>query len=120
MKLAIPARGETLDAPMDPRFGRCSTFVIVDEDTGGIEALPNEQNRQAAQGAGVQAGQTVAASGASVVLTGHCGPKAFRVLQAADVRVYLVEAATVSEALETWRRGGLAPLETADVEGHWA
>ena len=33
MKIAVPATSPDLDAPADPRFGRCSFFLVVDTDT---------------------------------------------------------------------------------------
>ena len=41
MKIAISAMGATLDAEIDPRFGRCQYFIIVDPDTMNFEALNN-------------------------------------------------------------------------------
>ena len=32
MKVAVSATGSTLDAPVDPRFGRCEVFVLVETD----------------------------------------------------------------------------------------
>ena len=72
-----------------------------------------------AQGAGIQAAQTVARALVQAVVTGHCGPKAFRVLSAAGIAVYTTDAATVAEALERFRSGSLSALRSADVDGHW-
>jgi predicted Fe-Mo cluster-binding NifX family protein len=33
MKIGISATGKTLDAEVDPRFGRCQYFIIADIDT---------------------------------------------------------------------------------------
>ena len=41
MKIAISATGTTLDAEVDPRFGRCQYFIIVDPETMQFEALEN-------------------------------------------------------------------------------
>lgn len=82
--------------------------------------LDNQQNLNAAQGAGIQSAQTVAAGGAQALVSGHCGPKAFRVLAAANIKVYTTTAATVSEALALFQEGKLTENSGADVEGHWA
>ena len=79
----------------------------------------NNQNVQAAQGAGIQAAQKVVKSGAQALVTGHCGPKAFRVLSAANVTVYNCQAETVAEAIEQVQSGQLSPAQVPDVEGHW-
>ena len=33
MRIAITATGPTLDAEVDPRFGRCQYFIVVDPET---------------------------------------------------------------------------------------
>jgi predicted Fe-Mo cluster-binding NifX family protein len=119
LKLAITTTGQTLDAPMDRRFGRAEGFLLYDLETEGYSVLDNDQNLQAAQGAGIQAAQTVVNSGAGAVITGHCGPKAFRVLSVANVAIYNCEAATVADAIDQYKSGHLKPAQSADVEGHW-
>lgn len=119
MKIAFTTSGADMDAPLDARFGRAAKFLVYDLDTDTSELLDNQQNLNAAQGAGIQSAQTVVGSGATALVTGHCGPKAFRVLSAAEVKVYTAEAVPLSEALRMYREGTLSPLESADVEGHW-
>ncbi len=119
MKLAVTTTGETLGAPLDPRFGRAARFLVYDLDQETFELLDNSQNLTAAQGAGVQAAETVARAGVQGLITGHCGPKAFRVLSAVNIPVYNTDAATVAEALARYRDGELTAASTADVEGHW-
>ena len=41
MKIAISAEGLTLDAEIDPRFGRCQCFIIADPVTMEIEYVEN-------------------------------------------------------------------------------
>ncbi len=120
MRIAFTTSGETLDAPLDSRFGRAPKFLIYDLDTNTLEVIDNGQNLNAAQGAGIQAAQTVARSGANSLVTGHCGPKAFRVLAAAGIKIFTSDAPTVAAALEQYRAGKLAEAKAADVEGHWA
>jgi predicted Fe-Mo cluster-binding NifX family protein len=120
MKIVFTAQGETLEAPLDPRFGRAAKFIVVDTDNGALAAHDNAQNLNAAQGAGIQAAQTVAGLGVQAVVTGNCGPKAFRVLRAAGIQVFTTQAATVAEALALYHAGTLTEAKAANVEGHWA
>jgi len=120
MKIAFTTSGDGLDAPLDSRFGRAQTYLIYDLDTDTFDVIDNSRNLDAAQGAGIQAAEQVVRSGAGSVVTGHCGPKAFRVLAAAGITVYTTDAATIAEALERFRAGNLVPAHSADVEGHWA
>lgn len=120
MKIAVTASGNTLDSPVDPRFGRAAFFTVVDADTGAFEVHDNAQNLNAAQGAGIQAAETVSRLGAEVVITGHCGPKAFRALRAANIQIVVGANGTVREAVERFKKGELKAAGTPDVEGHWA
>ena len=120
MKVAITVQGSGLGDPLDPRFGRARKFLIIDTDTGALVIHDNVVNLNAAQGAGIQAGQQVVDSGATAVITGHVGPKAFRVLEAAGVPVYLATDCTAGEALNRFNRNELTQQKNADVEGHWA
>ena len=120
MILAIPvAQDDGLASPVDARFGRAGGFLLVDTATRQTRFVANEQNLQAAQGAGIQAAQAIAGAGAGILLTPHCGPKAFRVLKAAGVEVFLGAAATAAELLARYESGALAGAEAANVEGHW-
>jgi predicted Fe-Mo cluster-binding NifX family protein len=119
MKIAFTTSGSDLNAPLDSRFGRAPKFLIYDLDNASLEVIDNQQNLNAAQGAGIQSAETVARSGAKALVSGHCGPKAFRVLTAAGVKVYNSDAATVADALEQFKAGKLKEAGNADVEGHW-
>lgn len=119
MKIAITSEGETLESAVDPRFGRGAYFLLVDSESEEFRVVNNEQNLAAAQGAGIQAAETVARSGAKALLTGHCGPNAFRTLQAAGIAVYTGASGTAREALERFRSGTWEASSGADVEGHW-
>lgn len=119
MKIALTSQGENLDAALDIRFGRAANFVVYDTETAAVTAVPNKQNLNAVQGAGIQAAVTVASTGAEAVITGHCGPKAFQVLEEAGIKVYTVTANTLKEALEAFEAGKCQLLASADVNGHW-
>lgn len=119
MRIAITTSGKDLDAPVDPRFGRARSFIIYDTDTGEWSLLDNAQNLNAAQGAGIQAATAVVNAGAEAVLTGNCGPKAFRALSAGKVAVYTGVGGTVRQAIEMFKACQLRPAVTASVESHF-
>lgn len=119
MKIAVTSSGDSLDSPLDPRFGRAAKFIIYDLDAEAFEVVDNAQNLNAPQGAGIQAAQHVVNAGVGGLVTGHTGPKAFKVLSAASVPVFLAPQGTVKDAIAAWRRGDLSPISEADVEGHW-
>ena len=117
MKVIITATGETLDAPVDPRFGRCQYFVTVDTKTMDFSAQSNMQ-KNAMGGAGVQAAQYVANEDVDAVVTGSVGPNAFQTLSAADVKVFTGAEGTVKDAVEALNQGLLQETETSTVGSH--
>ncbi|MBU4267975.1 MAG: NifB/NifX family molybdenum-iron cluster-binding protein [Acidobacteria bacterium] len=119
MKVAFTTSGSDFSAPLESRFGRAPKFLIYDLDGESFEVIDNQQNLNAAQGAGIQSAETIARSGAKALVSGHCGPNAFRVLAAAGIKVYNTNAPTVAEALEKFKAGKLEETAAADVEGHW-
>jgi predicted Fe-Mo cluster-binding NifX family protein len=104
---------------LESRFGRAPKFIAYDTESESFAVVDNHQSLTAAQGAGIKAAQTVARSGAKCLVTGHCGPKAFRVLAAAGIKIFNSHAPTVAEALERFRSGTLNQAQAAEVEGHW-
>ena len=119
MKIAVTSQGTDLDAEVDPRFGRAPYFVVVDSETFAFEALDNKENLNALKGAGIQAAGMVSDKGAEVLLTGFCGPNAFKALKAAKVGVANNASGTVREAVQAYLDGNLPLADQADVEGHW-
>jgi predicted Fe-Mo cluster-binding NifX family protein len=119
MRIAISASGRDIDAQVDPRFGRAAYFLLVDSETLSFDAIENKQNHQATQGAGIQAATLVARSKADAVLTGHCGPKAFKTLHAAGIAIVVGVTGTVREVVQSFVRGELSYASAPDVEGHW-
>ncbi len=119
MKIAISSEGNSLDSQVDPRFGRCQYFLIVDTENLQFEALDNSKNVDRAGGAGIQAAELVSSSGAKALLTGHCGPKAFMTLKAAGVELFTGIEGTASEAIDRFNKGALKANNAPDVESHW-
>ena len=119
MRIAISSAGKQLDSNLDPRFGRAPYFIILDEETMDFEAVENTQNLNLPQGAGIQAGKTIADQHVDALITGHCGPKAFRVLQNAGIKIVTGAGGKVTEAVDQFKRGELEIASEADLEGHW-
>ena len=108
MKVLVTASGPSMDAAVDPRFGRCPYFVLVETGDMSSQALENPGARFDS-GAGVQAARFVAEGGFRTVLTGACGPKAAETLAAAGVTVFTGCSGTLSDAVEDLQAGRLDP-----------
>jgi predicted Fe-Mo cluster-binding NifX family protein len=120
MKIAVTSNGKTKGSTVDQRFGRAKYFLVFDSETDEYTTIDNEINVNAMQGAGIQAGEVMAREGVNVLLTGHCGPKAFRTMQAAGVKVVTGISGTVEDAVKRYVGGELSEATGPDVEGHWA
>ncbi|NHV96746.1 MAG: dinitrogenase iron-molybdenum cofactor biosynthesis protein [Thaumarchaeota archaeon] len=118
MRICVSATADSLDAPVDPRFGRCPYFIIVDSETMQFEAVPNPAS-SAMGGAGIQAAQIIANKGVKVVITGSVGPNAFQALSAAGIKIVTGAAGTVREVVEKYKRGELKETNAPTVGGHF-
>jgi len=117
MKIAITSSGLDLQSQVDPRFGRCAYFILVETDTDEFEAIENS-NVQGMGGVGIQSGQIMADKGAETVLTGSCGPNAFQTLQAAGIKVITGVTGTVQEAIDKFKSGELKAISQANASAH--
>jgi len=117
MKVAVTATGPSLDAALDPQFGRCSYFVIVESDDMSVEVVENA-NSSLGGGAGIQSAQLMAQRGVKAVLTGNCGPNAHQTLSAAGIDVVVGCSGTVSEAVQAFTSGQLSAASAPNVASH--
>ena len=117
MRIAITASGPTLDADLDPRFGRCAYFLIVDTDTLDFEAVENP-NVALGGGAGIQSAQLIAAKDVKFVLTGNCGPNAHATLSAASIEVIPGCSGAVRDAVERFKAGQFNAASEPNVARH--
>ncbi|MEM0053484.1 MAG: NifB/NifX family molybdenum-iron cluster-binding protein [Nitrososphaeria archaeon] len=116
MKVAVSSTGNSLDSQVDPRFGRCPYFLIVDTDTMQFEIIENRSAFEVS-GAGIQAAQNIVLKGVQVVITGNVGPNAYQVLSSAGVRVLTEAYGTVKEAIEKFKRGELVESFGSGLRG---
>lgn len=118
MKVAVSSTGENLNAQLDPRFGRCAFFLVVNPDDMSFEAFNNESAAQGG-GAGIQAAQFLASLKVEVVITGNCGPNALQTLAAAGVELFAGQAGPVEEVVERFKKGDLSATSEATVDSHF-
>ena len=106
MKLGIPATSKEMDNLIDPRFGRCRYFMVIDPETLSFEAKENPF-RLATSGAGIQAARWMADQCVKTVLATRVGPNALKVLRAAGIDVITGVSGEIREAVEDYRAGKL-------------
>lgn len=118
MRIAVSASEPTLDAEVDPRFGRCRYFMIVDADSMESEAVENS-GASSGGGAGIATAQMVVDRNTEVVITGNCGPNAFQVLSAAGIKVVTGVHGKVRDVIQVYKTGSLKPTSRPNVPGHF-
>jgi predicted Fe-Mo cluster-binding NifX family protein len=107
MKIALTSTGRELTSAIDPRFGRCNYFIVVDTDSMDVEVFQNE-NKELDSGAGIQTATFIASKGVQAVITGNCGPNAIEVLSTAGIDLYTGEGGkTVNESMQRLINGSL-------------
>jgi predicted Fe-Mo cluster-binding NifX family protein len=114
MKVAISSTGKNLQSQIDPHFGRCTFFIIVETDDMSFETFDNE-NMALSGGAGIQAAGFLSSKGVKAVLTGNCGPNAMKTFSAAGVQVFTGMTGTIAEAVEKYKNESLSPSTEATV-----
>ncbi|MBN2126132.1 MAG: NifB/NifX family molybdenum-iron cluster-binding protein [Deltaproteobacteria bacterium] len=119
MRVAVTTLGEDLDSEVDPRFGRAKQFIIVDMETMSYDLVSNTQSLNLPQGAGIQAAQNILPFKPKALLTGNCGPKAFKVLQAAGIEVVVGVKGKIRDVLKAYAENRYEPARDPNVEGHW-
>jgi len=105
MKIAVSSTGKNIDSQLNPRFGRCEFFIVVETDDMSFESFENE-NTALSSGAGIQSASFVASKGVHTVLTGNCGPKAAQTFSAAGVNVLTGYSGTVKQVIEQFKIEG--------------
>ena len=118
MKVAVSTSGQDLSGMVEPRFGRCPYFLIVETETMAVEAVPNGAVGSA-HGAGIQAAQLVASKGVKAVLTGNVGPNAYSALSTSGITVLTGVSGNVAEVVERFKRGELSTTSSPTVGGHF-
>jgi predicted Fe-Mo cluster-binding NifX family protein len=118
MKIAVTSVGSSIDDTVETRFGRCAYFLVIDMDTLEWESIQNP-NIALGGGAGIQSAQLLADRNVAVVLTGNCGPNAFRTFGAAGIRVITGINGTVKSAVEQFKSGELTSASEPNVQSHF-
>lgn len=111
MRVGVSASGGDLTARVDDRFGRCPWFLVVDTDSLEFDALENSHVEEE-MGAGMAAAKDLIDKHIDAVISGQMGPRAYEVLKALNIDIFLVPGGiTVKDALERLKRGELRKME---------
>jgi predicted Fe-Mo cluster-binding NifX family protein len=118
MKICVTAMGDNLDANVDPRFGRCKYFLIIDTDSMNVNPISNE-SMMASGGAGIQAAQMVAKTGVDTVITGNVGPNAFQTIKSAGIKIITGVNGNIKDVVDKFNKGELKEIDSPSVASHF-
>lgn len=90
MKIAITSTGDTLEARLDQRFGRCKYFVIYDTESKSQEFVPNP-NVNAEEGAGPSSVELVASRQVKKIVSSEFGAKIKSLLDSLKIQMVVLK-----------------------------
>ncbi len=108
MKIAISSNGKDMNSQIDPRFGRCAYFMIIQTDDDSFEIVEN-QYKSMGGGAGIQAANFIHSKDVKAVLTGDCGPNAMNVFSECKIDVITGQAGLIQNVVGKFKNGELKP-----------
>lgn len=110
MNICIPInKDEGLQSQVCAHFGSASAFLIVDTDNESCRAIPN-LNQHHGHGMCMPL-QSLQGERLDGMVVGGIGMGALNKLNAANIRVYISEYATVAETLTAFKTGTLQPMQ---------
>ena len=121
MKIAVSAVSQDLEQQVNPIFGRCSGFLIIEIEGKEIKehSFIENQAMKNPMGAGIAAAQTVASQGVHAVISGNIGPNALMVLNQSKIKVYQAFELSVKQAIEKLAEGKLQEISVASGLGRF-
>ncbi|KAA0005353.1 MAG: dinitrogenase iron-molybdenum cofactor biosynthesis protein [Thermoplasmata archaeon] len=118
MKIGITSTGKDLSATVDPRFGRCPYFIVIDLDSMEYECIENEYT-MAPGGAGIRSAQKIIEKGVETLITGNIGPNAFQTLSTAGIKVITGATGKIKDVIEKYKKGELKEVNTHTTPRHF-
>ncbi len=115
MKIGISSAGKDMSSQIDPRFGRCAYFMIVQTDDDSFEVFENEY-KSLGGGAGIQSAGFLQSKDVETVLTGNCGPNAMNVFSESNIQVVTGQAGIIKDIIRKFKNGMLTPSVQPTVD----
>jgi len=104
VKIAISAESADLASDIAHRFGLSPYLLVVDTETMDFKALANP-GATSRPGAGVQIVIFAVSEGVEAVITGYCGPVAYKQFVSNGIKVITNVSGIIEEVIEKYKAG---------------
>jgi predicted DNA-binding protein (UPF0251 family)/predicted Fe-Mo cluster-binding NifX family protein len=112
--IAVASVGTTPISLIEERFGRCNYFLLWNPHNDKYTLL-EKHHEDGGPGLGTDSAQELIRGGVNILIVNNIGPKAFMLLQRANIAVYSgASGRTVAEAIEMFSTQQLTKLEVAN------
>ena len=111
MKIAIPAKSNTLESNVDERFARAEGFIIYDTESKEFEFIQNSMPD--AHGAGPKAVQKLTQMGVDALIIPALGNNALEAINASGMKAYFSVKGSVEENIKKFENNELEKIKSA-------
>ena len=117
MKIALSANSNDLNQLINPVFGRCLGFLIIEIEGKKVKESSFFENKamNTTGGAGIAAAQEIINLEVQAVFSGNFGPNAFLVLNQAGIKIYQVNGMIVQDVIDKFISGELLEINKSNV-----
>jgi len=102
-KVCVTSKEDSLNSEIDPRFGRCNYFIILQMNPLQYEVIKNP-NVDLESGAGIKSAQLVVDKKVDAIFTGSVGPHAKKILKQANIKVFTGVKGEIQEIIDKIRQ----------------
>ena len=111
MLTAVTTDSPVLNSLVSQNFGRCTFFILFDENKNSTEINRNPFANTLGIGAGIQLAQLLVKKNVDLIITNQMGNGPFRLLISASIKVFHGMGLTAVQAVELLAKNDL-PLMT--------
>lgn len=111
MLTAVTTESAALKAQISMSFGRCSYFILFDENRNSTEIMRNPFANSLGVGAGIQLAQLLIEKNVDTVISTRMGIGPLRLLSSANVKVYSCAGCTALQAIELLNENELPEMD---------
>ena len=116
MRIVIPTNDKKgLDSAVAEHFGRCRTYIFLDDKGNVIKVIDNTSEHMGGSGLPPE---LMKKHGADVLLCKDLGMRALKLCQELEIDVYTSNAETSKEIYNQWKENKITKATSEDVCGH--